>query len=451
MTLYKRPLDYRDPVAAFAPFKDTPFALLLHGPGARYSYICVDPLETMVWTDSGGDPLSEMQARLKSLPFHRPIEAAPFLGGWAGLLSYEFGRAVLPRLEGGPKRGAWPDLAFGLYDHVVVFDHETRRAEILAQDWGRDVERLATRLAAKLGDNHLEAPLLSAYARLREARAGYERKIARVIEYVRAGDCFQANLSQALDVDLRRGASPFDLVARLAADGAGPFSAFMRLPGLALASNSPERFLRVIRDAEGLVVSTQPIKGTRPRDETPDKDAKLAADLLASKKDRAENLMIVDLMRNDLARVSRAGSVSVPKLHELKSYRHVHHLVSTVTSRLKSECGPADLLRAAFPGGSITGAPKIRAMQIISELEGEARGPYCGSMVWMSPDGEMDSSILIRTAAFEEQKEGSWRAEFRVGGGIVADSNPADEYDETLDKARSLLLAFQADLEGAAA
>src|SRR5207248_2756933 len=254
----------------------------------------------------------------------------------------------------------------------------------------------------------------------------------RAIEYIHAGDCFQVNLAQRLL--LPAPPSPVDVYRRLRERNAATFAGYFDLGDFVIASASPERFLRVERG----MVETRPIKGTRPRGATPAQDKVRAEELLDSAKDRAENVMIVDLLRNDLGRVCRYGSVRVPALCRLESYRFVHHLVSEVRGQLREGLGPVDLLRAAFPGGSVTGAPKIRAMEIIAELEPTARGAYCGSFGYLGFDGSMDTSILIRTFT-----AGRGWLQFPVGGGIVADSVPEREYEETWDKAEGLLRALR--------
>jgi para-aminobenzoate synthetase component 1 len=265
-------------------------------------------------------------------------------------------------------------------------------------------------------------------------RAAYLEAVERAIEYVHAGDVFQVNLSQQLFVRARLGA--VELHRRLRERNPTTFAAYFEPPGggLIVASASPERFLAV-RDG---VVETRPIKGTRARRASPEADRFVRDELRESAKDRAENVMIVDLLRNDLSRVCRPGTVEVPSLCEVESYPSIHHLVSAVRGRLRDGLGPVDLLRAAFPGGSVTGAPKIRAMEIIAELEPDARGPYCGSLVAIGFDGSMDSSILIRTVTLA----GGWMV-FPVGGGVVADSEPEREYEETLEKAGGILAALE--------
>jgi len=263
-------------------------------------------------------------------------------------------------------------------------------------------------------------------------RDTFEGMIARTVDYIHAGDIFQANITQRFLGEMPAPLTPFMLYRRLRETSANPYGAYLELgDGRAVASASPEMFLRLHPDGR---VRTRPIKGTRPRGADAAADARLAAELLASAKDRAENLMIVDLMRNDLGRVSRIGSVRVEDLCALETFASLHHLVSEVRAILMPGLGPVDLLKATFPGGSITGAPKVRAMEIINELEPARRGPYCGAVAWIGFDGAMDSSIVIRTMVIEQ---GTVIAQ--AGGGIVADSVPADEYTESLDKAAVLL------------
>ena len=266
---------------------------------------------------------------------------------------------------------------------------------------------------------------------------GYCAAVARVRDYIVAGDIFQANLSQRFEAPLRE--PPWALYRRLRARNPAPFAAYLDFPEATVLSVSPERFLRV--GASG-AVETRPIKGTRPRGLGPEHDAALGRALSESAKDRAENLMIVDLLRNDLSRVCSPGTVRVPELFALERHPTVHHLVSTVVGTLAPGAGVVDLVRAAFPGGSITGAPKVRAMEIIAELEPSQRGVYCGSVGYWSLTGELDTSIAIRTAVARGD-----RVYFSAGGGIVADSDPEQEYRETLDKARALIDALDAARE----
>jgi para-aminobenzoate synthetase component 1 len=255
----------------------------------------------------------------------------------------------------------------------------------------------------------------------------YRQAFARVRNYIRAGDCYQVNLALRFAAPCR--GHPWPLYRALRERNPAPFSAWLNFPFGQVLSSSPERFLAV-RDG---LVETRPIKGTRPRSADPGEDARRMADLSGSEKDRAENLMIVDLLRNDLGQVCSPGSVTVPSLFALESFATVHHLVSTVSGRLAEDKTALDQLVAAFPGGSITGAPKLRAMQIIEELEPERRGVYCGAIGYLGTDGAMDTSIAIRTLTC-----GDNRLRFWAGGGLVADSDAAAEYRECQDKARAL-------------
>jgi para-aminobenzoate synthetase component 1 len=260
-------------------------------------------------------------------------------------------------------------------------------------------------------------------------REAYEDAVRRALAYIRAGDIYQVNLSQRFQAPYER--SPFDAYLCLRAQSPAPFGAYLHYPDFAVLSSSPERFLHY--QTLDRLIETRPIKGTRPRGLDPESDGALAEELLASAKDRAENIMIVDLERNDLGKVAEVGSVDVTGLWELETYATVHHLTSTVQARLRTDRDIVDLLRATFPGGSITGAPKIRAMEIIDELEPVARGVYTGAIGYITFEGSMDLNIAIRTMVI---KEGL--ASFHVGGGIVADSDPAEEYEETLHKGAAM-------------
>ncbi len=307
-----------------------------------------------------------------------------------------------------------PDLYLGFYDEVGEFD-----APPIA---------VPTRLT----------PPANATAESSNfSRDEYERVIRKALDYIRAGDIYQVNLAQRFAVPC--GGDPFDVHLRLRSVSPAPFGAFLRFPGFALLSSSPERFISY-RPGDR-VVETRPIKGTRPRGPDPRRDAELAHELVTSEKDRAENLMIVDLERNDLGRVAEVGSVVVPGLFELESFSTVHHLTSTVRARLRAGQDAVDLLRAMFPCGSVTGAPKIRAMEIIEELEKVARGPYTGAIGYLGFDGSLELSVAIRTIII---KGGT--GYFHVGGGIVADSVPALEYEETLHKGAALANALGASL-----
>lgn len=264
-------------------------------------------------------------------------------------------------------------------------------------------------------------------------RSQYEAAVRRILDYIAAGDCYQVNLSQRFSAPLP--GNPWKLYEQLRAVSPAPYAAFLDCGDHQVVSSSPELMLSV----SGGDVETRPIKGTRRRGRTPEEDAAIAAELLQSEKDRAELLMIVDLERNDLGRVCEFGSVHVPALYSLESFSNVHHLVATIRGQLRAGVSPLECLRAAFPGGSITGAPKIRAMEIIEELEPFRRGVYTGAIGWVDAHGNAEWNIAIRTLVVQDGT-----AYFHVGGGIVADSDPAAEYEETLTKAAGMLRALKA-------
>lgn len=421
-------------------------------PLSRWSYIMADPVEVHVWHRfQGGDPFFGLQERLAKLSLTPNPDYGPFQGGWAGLLSYELGHAFenLPEANSKTLSAQWPDVWLGLYDTLAIFDAQNCKAWVLS--WGLSTHgRPDTQLAISKADDFKrwieteagrpEEPVNPAtHVGLSPVltREEMESRIARTIDYIHAGDVFQANLSARFSGNLPEDDTPLALFSRLMSRHPSPFAAYLNLGDMVVASHSPERFMS--RTADG-VLETRPIKGTAMRHKDPDLDARQAETLLSSVKDRAENLMIVDLMRNDLSRVCLPGSVRVPRLCALESFSTVHHLVSDVRGQQRPGLGFFDALRASFPPGSITGAPKVRAMEIISELEGEPRGPWCGSMIRVGFDGAADSNVLIRTAAC--QKRGQiWQIDARAGAGIVADSEPALEYDEILMKVRALRLA----------
>ena len=426
---------WRDPVWAAAPWRDEPFAcaLISGGQAGRWSYLLRQPDETLVISaDAPRDPFTALAA-LIGPPQTLAPDGPPFQGGVVGLAAYELGDRVEPL---GLARTGWPDLACARYPALLAFDHLQRRVLAI----GRGGSQGFARAKAEAALAWLDAPappihdgVLCDGLEVSDGEA-YEAAVARVVERIVGGEIFQANIARAWTGRLTPGAHPFDLFARLRADSPAPFSAYLRLPGRALVSNSPERFLKVT--GGDLSIETQPIKGTRPRGADRAEDAALIAELSASAKDRAENLMIVDLMRNDLARVSPPGSVAVPELFRVETFANVHHLVSTVTGKLAPGLAAADLLRAAFPPGSITGAPKVQAMKVISEMEAP-RGPYCGALFWAGVDGAFESSVLIRTVGLEQDGDG-WRLEARAGAGIVADSDPHAERLETEAKFAAL-------------
>jgi para-aminobenzoate synthetase component 1 len=435
---------WRDPVWAAAPWRDEPFAcaMISGGQAGRWSYLLREPDATLTVTpDDPCDPFAALAELVGPRQAVDP-DGPPFQGGVVGLAAYELG----DRVEAlGLARTGWPDLACARYPALLAFDHLQRQVLAIGRGGSQGFARARAEQALRWLEGPAPAPYDGALCEALSVSDGeaYEAAVAEVVERIVGGEIFQANIARAWTGRLAAGAHPFDLFARLRADSPAPFSAYLRLPGRALVSNSPERFLKVT--GEDLSIETRPIKGTRPRGADQAEDARLIAELSASAKDRAENLMIVDLMRNDLARVSPPGSVAVPELFKIETFANVHHLVSTVTGRLAPGLASADLLRAAFPPGSITGAPKVQAMKVIAELE-TPRGPYCGSLFWAGVDGALESSVLIRTVGLEqdraEQKDGGWRLEARAGAGIVADSDPRAERLETEAKFAALRRAL---------
>ncbi|MEJ5240675.1 MAG: aminodeoxychorismate synthase component I [Anaerolineales bacterium] len=457
-TLLVTPIPFQSPESLFARLVERPYALwldsaLLREHFGRYAYLACDPFRVLrvannvTWVDDllqQGNPWDVIAAEWRSFHLPRLSGLPPFQTGMAGFFGYEMGR-YLERIPVPPADIPLPDAVLGFYDVVVAFDLAEERAWVLAsgfperEDAARR-ERAEARthqmlswLSASSPEDAIFLPPLRPTSNF--SPSSYREAVARVREYILAGDIFQANLSQRFSAPLPADYPVFALYRRLRKQNPAPYAGYFDFGEGVLASASPERFLRL----EAGWVDTRPIKGTRPRGRTPEEDAALAQELLNSEKDRAENTMIVDLLRNDLSRVCEPGTVQVPRLCGLESYATVHHLVSTIIGRLEAGRDALDLLRAAFPGGSITGAPKIRAMEIIAELEPNPRGPYCGSLGYWAFNGDMDTSILIRTLIFTKD-----RVLFSVGGGIVADSEPDSEYHETLDKAYALLRALGA-------
>jgi len=432
---------WRDPVGVAARFAEEPYTLALLSDGGigRWSYLMRLPARILTFDPSSpGDPWASAGELLSAGGRHDP-DGPPFQGGLAGLAAYELGARAEPTAPD-ERRAGWPDFAAGLYLGLLAFDHQTRR--VLAVGRGGDHDAAEERAAGALGwldgDEAREPTGVVAESFEPMSRdEAYRQAVAETVAAIAAGEIFQANLARAWEGRLKRDAKPYDLVARLARTSPAPYCAYLRLPGLAVVSNSPERFLAVDRAGQ---VRAQPIKGTRPRGADAKADAALAAELLASAKDRAENLMIVDLMRNDLSRVCVPGTVTASSLFALESFANVHHLVSTVEGRLASDATAMDLMRAAFPPGSITGAPKVQAMRVIGRYE-TPRGAYCGTLFWAGFGGGMDSSVLIRTVGFEADAQG-WRYEARAGAGIVADSDPAAECEEAWAKIAALRRAL---------
>jgi para-aminobenzoate synthetase component 1 len=446
------------PIDVAEAFGDLPGLALLEsarpGRNARWTYLTADPVAVLESPAAGSDPFAvarRLVARLDRTPIV-PADAPPFIGGLVGFVGYDLG-AVFERMPAIALADQdLPPLRLALHDWVVAWDRRTGHAWL----GGRALDGDGRRLARRLDDVHarLTLPARRAAA-VRDAtgqgsseglvfrsgldRTAFEAGVVRIRGHVARGDIYQANLTRRLEAAFD--GDPWPLYRRLRTGDPSLFSAFLdlgqgQLSGRprAILSASPEPFLSV--DAQG-AVSTDPIKGTRPRGRDRAEDRALACELLASSKDRAENVMIVDVLRNDLGRVCRPGSVRVPRLCRLERTAAVQHLVSTVTGVLADGRDAFDLLAASFPGGSITGAPKIRAMQILEGLEPVRRGPYTGALGWIGPDGAMQTSILIRTFVADGR-----RLTLHVGGGITWKSDPAGEWDETVAKARGPLQAI---------
>lgn len=447
-------------------FAGEPFLLLLDSAArhrerdARYSFLTAAPraicrLDEVQHGDQPFQQLKQWQQLLASVTL--PENAPPFCGGIAGLLSYELGQAFERLPSPTVNDTKTPVLLAGLFDWAIVWDHlqhtvqacllelpdhstltpptEDRLAWIQTRLQQPPTPQPASATSGAVrqpsGRLHQIEPTSQIYSDF--TRDEYLQTVARVIEYIRAGDIFQANLSQRLMTPWS--GTAVDLYQRVRRHNPAPFCGLLQHEDIAIISASPERFLKVTGNG---LVETRPIKGTRRRHNSPIADLFAGNELSASEKDRAENVMIVDLLRNDISRACAAGTVQVTGLCEIERFETVLHLVSTVVGQLQPDRDVWDLLGGCFPGGSITGAPKIRAMEIIAELERSVRGAYCGSLFACGPRGDFDSSILIRTFSLQA----GWLY-FPVGGGIVADSDPLDEYRETLHKASGMIRSLR--------
>ncbi|WP_110685338.1 aminodeoxychorismate synthase component I [Salinicola aestuarinus] len=444
-----------DPSPYFTVLRHRPDAILLDSgrpkaPGGRFDILSSDPIYTLS-QEAGQLRCSPSLPGLPNAPFeaqrylldhcinhHLPLleaslaeryRALPFFGGLMGQWGYTLAQAHRQGAPDSRPGGTLPVLRLGVYDWALIQDHETQRSYLIASAERR--EAVLSWLKTPPTETDSSAFALTTAFTPDMDRNSYGERFRRVQAYLQAGDCYQINLAQRFTAGYRgdlwqayrqlREATPTPYAGYLATDGGGTLSL------------SPERFVRAI-DGQ---IETRPIKGTRARGNTPSEDRRLAEALQTSAKDRAENIMIVDLLRNDLGRVCRPGSVEVPQLCGLESYANVHHLVSVIRGELEDGVDPLDLLAAAFPGGSITGAPKHRAMQIIDELEPSQRSVYCGSLGYVDRRGRMDTSIAIRTVVAQAQTLHIWG-----GGGLVADSQEQEEYDETLAKITRLMTAL---------
>lgn len=438
------PLPYRlDPAEYFARIHTAPGAVLLDAgrpmaTRARYDILSAWPLAELAATtdESAKCFLQRLRQSLTELGTAKAPEDCPlpFVGGLLGYLSYDFGRRIEHMPSAAIDDLALADAQFGLYAWALISDHQLQTSQLVFHPKLISAER--ERLQQLFNQPEITSAVafkLQGKFRADINRVQYQTAIMRIQAYILAGDCYQVNFAQRFSADCQ--GDPWAAYCALRAACPTPFSGYLRLGHeAAILSLSPERYLRLSQGR----VETRPIKGTRPRMSEPQADLAMADELMASSKDRAENLMIVDLLRNDLSRNCNTGSVQVPELFSLESYPNVHHLVSSVTGQLRDDRDAFDLLEGSFPGGSITGAPKIRAMQIIDELEPTRRSLYCGSLLYIDVRGEMDSSIAIRSLLVKDGRISCWG-----GGGIVADSDWQAEYAESISKVAILLSTLE--------
>ncbi|KAB2826341.1 aminodeoxychorismate synthase component I [Aliivibrio finisterrensis] len=440
-------LDYQSTsvVDLFSAIESQPWAMLLHSSAKehvdnRYDILVADPIATLQTHQDvtsinviGKQPVTSEACPFKLLahyqerltPHCHSINDLPFIGGALGYFSYDLGRRVESIPSIAERDIPTADMAVGIYDWALIADHKTSTLTLIQPQGSNRLDWLQQFIAIK--EKKADFNLVSKW-QSNMTQAEYSANFDAIQEYLKSGDCYQINLAQRFHAQYQ--GSEWLAYQTLATQNGAPFSAFIRTPELTILSVSPERFLQV-KDRK---IETKPIKGTRPRSNDPKLDDQEADILRHSAKDRSENLMIVDLLRNDIGRVSKPGSVKVPKLFDIESFPAVHHLVSTITGQLGDNYTISDLLSASFPGGSITGAPKIRAMEIIEELEPHRRNLYCGSIGYISRCGNMDTSITIRTLiAYQDTIYAS------AGGGIVADSQTELEYEETLHKLSKIL------------
>ena len=407
----------------------------------RYSFIGFNPFKIIKYKNTKENPLDNLRKELNKYKVENNTHL-PFIGGAVGYLSYDLGNYIeyLPRTAKDDTNVY--DLYFGLYNLVIVVDHLENKTYIATPNLNIEKEeKLIIDIENKIKKAEINGIEEICYEEKNVepiklnsnfTKANFENSVRKVQDYIRQGDIYQANLTQRFNG--KTTLSSYELYRDLRKVSPAPFGALLNFEHSKILSNSPERFIKCIDNK----VETRPIKGTRPRGKTIEEDLRLQDELRNSKKDRAELLMIVDLERNDIGRVSKIGSVKVPELFVIEPYANVNHLVATVEGRLKDNLDCIDVIKATFPGGSITGAPKIRAMEIIDELEPTQRNLYTGSIGYIGFNGDMDLNIAIRTII----KQGE-NVYFQVGGGMTWDSNPEDEYQETLDKAKSIMKALR--------
>lgn len=461
--MHVRELQWIEPVTAMQRLAHRPQLTFLdsaarHESLGRYSYLTCDPFCTYMVLEGRascngeareGDPWRVLGTLLAKYPQEHCSDLPPFQGGAAGFLAYDLNRTLerlaVPAIPG----QHLPQSVLHFYDVVVSFDHRDNRCWMVSTGWPEQglarsarARRRADEFAALLASPTIPQDASSGSVGPWHSNFSRETYIAaarRVIDLILAGDVFQANIAQRFSARVSTSFDPVALYCQLRSSNPAPFGALLRYGKLTIASSSPERFLKL----GGRLVETRPIKGTIARSADSKEDQRRAEILVASEKDRAENIMIVDLLRNDLSRVCTPHSVEVPVLCDLESYASVHHLVSIVTGELAGGQDAVSLLRACFPGGSITGAPKVRSMEIIAEIERMARELYCGAIGFIGFNGHMDTNIAIRTVTIDDDL-----AVFHAGSGITAMSDPEAEYEETLAKAQRIFDAFRAERSG---
>ena len=464
MSLLQHELPYHhDSALLFEQFAHQPWAMLLDSGQAlnpktglagsqygRFDILVAEPFATIVTKDklttitqnghssfSENDPFILLNNLLSK--YKVPKSSYPFAGGALGYFAYDLSRSIEKLANIAAPAADTPEMMMGLYDWAVVIDHRMKKCTLVSHGFTDEVQKnwtvLCARLDAMVSDHpaqELHPFKVISNTQSNLSKPGYFEAFDRVKAYIEDGDCYQVNLAQRFTASVQ--GDTWQAYQKLREISPAPFMAYMNLPlsesdNFQVISNSPERFLQT----DGHHVETRPIKGTRPRSLDAAQDQAYAQELQNSLKDKAENVMIVDLLRNDIGKNCEVGSVKADQLFQLQSFANVHHLVSIVTGKLKQTSTAVDLLKGCFPGGSITGAPKLRAMQIIEELEPHQRGLYCGAIGYIGFDGKMDTNIAIRTAVVCQNE-----ISFYAGGGIVADSVPEKEYKETLDKASNL-------------
>ncbi|MDD4911428.1 MAG: aminodeoxychorismate synthase component I [Sideroxydans sp.] len=445
---FSSPLPYlKDAGQYFSVLRELPWPAWIDGDGGRFDILVAHPWRTLLTqgeetliSDANGNHIQTdnpfnllkdvLGTSIESIP------GVPFSGGALGYWGYDLLRTG--RVRESRDTQSVPDMAIGIYDWAVIIDHHKSEARLVShqrhQETIEELPRILSRLISGIAvDKTLQENFQvcgKIYSNI--TPADYRQAFQKIQNYLIEGDCYQVNFAQMFFAKARGDALAAYLALREISPA--PHSAFLDFPDVKVLSASPERFLKVTDRA----VETKPIKGTRRRSGVPQDDSIQIQELQRHPKDRAENLMIVDLLRNDISKTCEVGSVKTPKLFDVESFSNVHHLVSTVIGKLRDDCDALDLLQGCFPGGSITGAPKQRAIEIIDELEPHSRGVYCGAIGYVGYDGNMDTNIAIRTLVYSQGEIRCW-----VGGGIVADSRCDAEYQETLDKASAMLELLQ--------